>query len=80
MLMPGVGVTISGRTLITPRKTTTRADGEYRFAALPPGDYVLAFVSPGFANARTSSPCGLGFTLTVDVTLTVEGQREEVAV
>ena len=46
--MPGVGITISGLALMTPRKTTTRADGEYRFASLPPGEYVLTFVSPGF--------------------------------
>ena len=44
--VPGVGVTISGLALMTPRKMSTRADGEYRFASLPPGDYVLTFVSP----------------------------------
>jgi hypothetical protein len=79
-LMPDVGVTISGRTLITPRKARSRADGEYHFAAVPPGDYVLAFASPGFATAEREAHVGLGFTLTVNVTLTVEGQREEIVV
>jgi hypothetical protein len=78
--MPGVGVTISGLALMTPRKMTTRAGGEYRFASLPPGDYVLTFVSTGFANLERQAHVGLGFTLTIDVMLTVAPQREEVAV
>ena len=74
-LMPDVDVTVSGRTLITPRKTISRADGEYHFAALPPGDYVLAFVSPGFATAGHEAHVGLGFTLTVNLTLGGAGQQ-----
>src|SRR5687767_10485110 len=50
LAVPGVGVTISGVALMTPRTMTTRADGEYRFASLPPGDYVLAFVYSGFES------------------------------
>ena len=80
MAMPHVDVTISGRTLITPRKTTSRGDGEYHFAALPPGDYLLAFASTGFATAEREAHVGLGFTLTVNVTLAVAGQREDVVV
>jgi hypothetical protein len=78
--VPGVGVTISGLALMTPRKMTTRADGEYRFASLPPGDYVLTFVSLGFESFERHVHVGLGFTLTIDVTLTVAPQHEEIAV
>jgi hypothetical protein len=78
--VPGVGVTVSGLALMTPRKMTTRADGEYRFASLPPGDYVLTFVFPGFESLERQAHVSLGFTLTIDVTLTVAPQREEIAV
>lgn len=78
--MPGVGTTISGPALMTPRNTTTRADGEYRFASLPPADYVLTFVSPGFKSLECQAHVSLGFTLTIDVTLDVAPQREEIAV
>ena len=78
--VPGAGITISGLALMTPRKMTTRADGEYRFASLPPGDYVLTFVSPGFESLERQAHVSLGFTLTIDVTLTVATQREEIAV
>src|SRR5918992_2545658 len=78
--VPGVGVTISGLALMTPRKTTTLTDGEYRFASLPPGDYVLTFVSPGFDSLERQIHVSLGFTLTLDVALTVALQREEIAV
>jgi Carboxypeptidase regulatory-like domain len=78
--VPGVGITISGLALMTPRKMMTGADGEYRVALLPPGDYVLTFVSPGFASLERHAHIGLGFTLTVDLTLTVAPQREELVV
>jgi hypothetical protein len=78
--VPGVAITISGLALMTPRKTTTTADGEYRFAALPPGDFVLTFVSPGFESLERQAHVSLGFTLTIDVTLTIALQREEIVV
>jgi hypothetical protein len=78
--VPEVSITIAGLPLITPRKMTTPADGEYRFASLPPGDYVLTFVSPGFERLERQAHVSLGFTLTIDVTLAVGSQREEVVV
>jgi hypothetical protein len=78
--IPNVDVTISGPTLMMPRKTTSREDGGYRFALLPPGDYALTFVSPGFAQVEREAHVGLAFTLTVDVTLSIAPQHEEVLV
>src|SRR5687767_6862047 len=72
--VPGVGITISGLALMTPRKMMTEADGEYRFASLPPGEYVLTFGSPGFESMERQAHVSLGFTLTIDVTLTVAPQ------
>ncbi len=78
--MADVEVTIVGRPLMAPRTTRSRADGEYHFAALAPGDYVLTFASPEFASVARDAHVGLGFTLTLDATLTVAPQREEVVV
>jgi hypothetical protein len=78
--VPGVGVAISGLALMTPRTMTTRADGEYRFASLPPADYVLTFDSPGFERLARQAHVSLGFTLTIDVTLSVAPRREAIAV
>ncbi len=78
--VPEVRVTISGPALMTPRNMTTRADGEYRFVSLPPGDYVLTFVAPGFESLKRQAHVSLGFTLTIDVRLTVASHREEIAV
>lgn len=80
MRVPDVRVTISGPALITPRNTTTRANGEYRFASLPPGDYLVAFQSTGFESLRRHAHVGLGFTLSIDVRMTIAPQHEEVAV
>ena len=80
LVVPEVGITISGPALMTPRKMTTRADGEYRFASLPPGDYVLTFVCPGFESVERQAHVNLGFTLTIDIALSVAPQREEIAV
>ena len=78
--VPGVAITISGIALMAPRQMTTQADGQYRFVLLPPGEYVLTFVSPGFETLQRHAHVSLGFTLTVDVAMAVAAQREEVAV
>jgi len=80
LVMSGVDVTISGRTLIPPLTTTTRRSGEYRFAWLPPGDYVLTFTSPGFDPHRLEAHVSLAFTLTLDATLKLSAQAEAVVV
>ena len=80
MSVPDVGVTIAGNALMTARRVTTRADGQYRFASLPPGDYVLTFVSRGFENLERHTRVRLGSTVTVDVTLTIAPQHADVVV
>ena len=48
--MPGVTVTIASPALQGGARTTvTDAEGRYRFAALPAGDYQVTFELAGFA-------------------------------
>jgi hypothetical protein len=49
-VVPGVTVTLSGSSLMTARRATTDAVGSYRFSAVPPSDYALAFELEGFAS------------------------------
>jgi iron complex outermembrane receptor protein len=48
--IPGALVTLAGPAIGT-RRTTTDAAGRFFFAALPPGDYVVTAVAPGFETA-----------------------------
>ena len=40
-VMPGVTVTVTGPALMGARTDLTDADGQYRFTAVPPGEYTL---------------------------------------
>jgi hypothetical protein len=60
--------------------TTTDADGAFRFAAVPPGEYVLRFVLQGFAPAQIAVHIEAGFAATVAATLRVAGLSESVQV
>jgi hypothetical protein len=51
--LPGTVVTVSGPALLRGQETTTTAaDGAYRFATLPPGDYSLVFELAGFQTVK----------------------------
>lgn len=76
-----VCVAISGPALMGRRTTATNADGFYRFPAVPPGRYTLAFTRDGFAPVkREGISVGIGFTATVDVTLPLAARQESTAV
>lgn len=80
-VLPNVAVTISSVALMAPRTTLTNAEGRYRFASLPPGEYRLAFALDGFRTLEEPAiRVGLGFTATVDVALTVATLPEQVTV
>src|ERR1041384_1045806 len=49
-VLPGVTVTISSPSMMGTRTTATSVDGTYRFAAVPPGDYTVAFELTGFGK------------------------------
>lgn len=72
--LAGVVVAVSSDALLQPRSTSTDADGDYRFPALPPGQYDLVLAHPGFSTARrVAIRVGIGFTATLDVVMEVEG-------
>jgi len=78
---PGVTVTLTSPVLITPRTMATDQEGTYRFTALPPGTYALAFELAGFRKlTRSNLPVSLATTLTIDATLDVGNLSETVDV
>src|SRR5438128_6306240 len=80
-VLPGVTVTISGPAMMGTRVVTTNEEGAYRVAAVPPGDYTIAFTLDGFTPVnRTEIRVGLGFTATVNIQMSVGGVQENVTV
>jgi hypothetical protein len=79
--VPGVTVTLTSPVLMTPRTTTTDSEGVYRFPALPPGTYAVAFELANFRKlTRSGIPVSLATTLTIDATLEVGAMTENVEV
>jgi len=80
-MVPGVSVTATSPILLVPQSTTTNTQGLYRFPGLPAGTYKLAFEMPGFRTVnRDGIRIGIGFTATVNPTLTVKQMEEEMTV
>ena len=80
-VMPGVTVTLTSPSQMGVRTAVTDADGTYRFAAVTPGDYVVAFELAGFSTVRNEGiRVSLGFTATVNAKLTVASLQESVTV
>jgi hypothetical protein len=80
-VLPGVTVTASSPALIQPQVQVTGADGGYRFLALPPGVYEVAFELAGFqATKRDGIRVVINQTLTVDQALPVATLQETVTV
>ncbi|MEN6561407.1 MAG: TonB-dependent receptor [Acidobacteriota bacterium] len=79
--MPGVSVTLSSPSLMGLRTFITDARGEYRFPALPPGEYKVQFELQGFNPiVRESIRLTTTTTLTVDVQMKAAAVAEEVTV
>ncbi len=79
--LPGVTVEARSRALQGTRGTTTDADGAYRFALLPPGDYTITFNLSGFApETRRGIIVALGKDTTLDVTLGMASVTEQMTV
>jgi hypothetical protein len=76
-----VAVTVSSDALMDTRATVTNAQGRYRIAALPPGEYALTFVRTPYSGLeQTGVRIGLGFTATLDARLALPVVRQEVTV
>jgi outer membrane receptor protein involved in Fe transport len=80
-ILPGVTVTISGPAMMGTRIVTTNDQGLYRIAAVPPGDYTVAFELDGFAPLkRANIRVDLGFTASVNVQMSVGSVEQTITV
>lgn len=80
-VLPGVTVTISAPQMQGTQTAVTNAEGNYRFPGIPPGTYAVRYELPGFATVvREGIRVTLGFTATLNVTLSVSGLQETVTV
>ncbi len=74
-------VEVASPALIGIRKVQTDAAGNYRFAALPPGEYTLTVTAPGFRVYKQSNiDLAVGRLPNIDVQLQVGGVAETVEV
>ncbi|OFW01617.1 MAG: hypothetical protein A3I61_06250 [Acidobacteria bacterium RIFCSPLOWO2_02_FULL_68_18] len=80
-VLPGVTVTITSPALLGTRTTVTNEEGQYRFPAVPPGEYTITYELTGFATVRREGiRVSLGFTATVDVEVGLASLAETVTV
>lgn len=80
-VMPGVTVTLTSPSQMGTRTAVTDTDGNYRFTAVTPGEYVVVFELAGFSTVRNEGiRVSLGFTATVNASLTVASLQESVTV
>jgi hypothetical protein len=79
--LPGVSVTLTGASMMGIRTFVTDAMGEFRFPAIPPGDYQLKFELQGFGTLiREKIRVNTTATVTFDVQLKPAAVSEEVTV
>jgi hypothetical protein len=79
--LPGVNVTVSGGNLMRVRTSVSDASGEFRFPALPPGEYQVKAELQGFGTViREKIRVNTTVTLNVDIQLKAAAVAEEVTV
>jgi len=79
--LPGVTVTLTSPALMGPRSRVTDANGDYRFPALPPGNYNLKAELQGFSSTvRENIRVNTTVTLTMDLEMKPTAVAEEVTV
>ncbi len=80
-VLPGVTVTATSPAQIGSLSAVTNEAGLYRFPAVPPGEYRLAYELAGFqANVRDGIRITLGFNAQVNVAMNVATLQETVTV
>ena len=79
--LPGVNVTLSGQNLMGIRTFLTDASGEFRFPALPPGEYQVKAELQGFGTiVREKVRVNTTSTLNIDFQMKASAISEEVTV
>ena len=80
-VLPGVTVTATSPALLGAQTTVTSETGNYRFPAVPPGNYELSYELAGFNTLkRAGISITLGFTANVNVELALATLQETVTV
>lgn len=80
-VMPGVTVTLTSPSMMGARVATSDVNGQYRFTAVPPGDYTVLFELPGFTTVRNEDiRISVGFTATVNAEMRLASLTESIVV
>src|SRR5688572_11683421 len=80
-VLPGVTVTATSPSALGAQTTVTSETGNYRFPAVPPGQYELTYELAGFNTLKRSGiAITLGFTASVNVELALATLQETVTV
>ena len=76
------GATVTAKNIGTGQTltTTSNANGAYRFALLPPGNYTIIANAQGFAKAQTTASVTVGQATVADVKLPVGSNSQTVEV
>jgi hypothetical protein len=79
--LPGATLSLTGKNLMGKREIVSDANGNYRFPALPPGEYAIKATLQGFKPVTQEAiRVSTTLTLTVDLTMTQAALAEEVTV
>jgi hypothetical protein len=79
--LSGATVVVTSPALLGRETTTTQADGQHLFSALPPGIYIRTFTLSGFKHStRDRIVISLPATTAVDVPLVLASLQESVTV
>ena len=78
--LPGVTVTLGGAAAPPGAQRVTGVDGRFSFEALPPGDYVVVLVLPGFETREVPAAVAAGAAARLDVVLEIERLAESLTV
>src|SRR5688572_23228193 len=80
-VLPGVTVTATSPALLGAQTAVTSETGNYRFPAVPPGNYEISYELAGFNTLKRSGiSITLGFTANVNVELALATLQETVTV
>jgi len=79
--VPSAALTLASRSGSIASATTSDSTGEYRFAGLPPGEYLIRAEAPGFAPfVAEGIHLAAGAPEKLDILLQLAGVREQVVV
>ena len=78
--LPGVTVTLAGPQAPPGAQRITGLDGRFSFEALPPGDYVVVLVLPGFETREIPAAVAADAAARLEVVLEIERLAESLTV